>query len=280
MQLSPYPALLLILTAALAPNRLCAQAENDADIFERSTLSGPSTNLLGAWTWRCCRGAHSGTFTIDRQDAGGRFSGRFGNTPSDGGTLLQGRIRGNRIEFTRSSPAWNGGTQQWTAGIEVRNGRLHTVNGRWRGYGFTSGNDDFEATLARPKAPAAPTAPAPSAPASTSSTSSLLGRWQWGCCRGGHSGTFTIQEHRPDGSLRGIFGNSPSDGATPFEGSYRHGVLSFTRHITINGASVTQHWTARIVNDSAGHLKTDGGQWSGYASTPDISDFNARKLPR
>lgn len=273
MQLSRSICPLILLAASLASG----QTDSAEGLFERATLAGSSTNLIGAWTWRCCRGAHSGTFTIDSQDANGRFSGRFGNSPSDGGTLLQGRIRDNRIEFTRSSPAWNGGKQQWSAGLELRSGRLTTVQGRWSGYGFTSGNDDFEATLARPKAPAA----APAAPASTSSsTSSLLGRWQWGCCRGAHSGTFTIQEHRPDGTIRGIFGNTPSDGATPFDGSYRNGAITFTRRLTINGAAQTQQWRARVASVGSGQLQMLDGTWSGFAWTAGNDDFHAAKLSR
>lgn len=265
MRLSFTSSFMLILFLAFSPALTWGQAENASGIVERAALSGAGVSPIGTWVWKCCRGAHSGTFTIQTQDAEGRFIGRFGNGPSDGQTPLQGRIRGTRIEFTRSSPAWGGGKQQWAAELEVRSGRLRTVNGRWSGYSHAPGVDDFEASLTRPEGPEATISP-------------ILGRWGWECCRGGHSGTFTIQELLRDGSLRGVFGNSPADGATPFEGSYRRGVLTFTRHVTVNGRSFTQQWTARVVDDSGGHLKTADGRWSGFASTPSNNDFLARKL--
>lgn len=269
MRLSITRSLMLTFFAALAFSHALAwgQADNASGTMERATLSGTGVSPIGTWVWKCCRGAHSGTFTIQTQDSEGRFSGRFGNGPSDGQTPIQGRIRGNRIEFTRSSPAWSGGKQQWSADLEVLGGRLHTVNGHWSGYSHAPGADDFVASLTRPEGPGATISP-------------MLGRWRWECCRGGHSGTFTLQELLPDGAVRGVFGNSPDDGASPLEGSYRRGVLSFTRHVTVNGRALTQQWTARVITDSAGQLRTTGGQWSGFAATPNNNDFNARKLPQ
>lgn len=267
MRLSITKSLIHTLFAALAFNPALAlgQADNASGTMERASSSGTGLSPIGTWVWKCCRGAHSGTFTIQSQDSEGRFTGRFGNGPSDGQTAMQGRIRGSRMEFTRSSPAWSGGKQQWAADLEVRSGRLHTRNGRWSGYSHSPGADDFEASLTRPEGPGAAISP-------------MVGRWRWECCRGGHSGTFTIEELHPDGAVRGIFGNSPDDGASPFEGTYRSGVLSFTRHVTVNGRAFTQQWTARVINDSGGHPRTTDGRWSGFASTPGNNDFAARKL--
>ncbi|MBN8731431.1 MAG: hypothetical protein J0L64_12885 [Acidobacteria bacterium] len=267
MRLSITPSLMFTLCAALAlsPGRAWGQADNASGIMERAAPSSVGVSPIGTWVWKCCRGAHSGTFTIQSQDSEGRFSGRFGNGPSDGQTPIHGRIRGNRIEFTRSSPAWNGGKQQWSADLQVRSGRLSTVNGRWSGYSHAPSVDDFEASLTRPEGPGATLSP-------------MLGTWRWECCRGAHSGTFTIQELLADGSLRGIFGNGPADGASPFEGTYRRGALSFTRHVTVNGRAFTQQWSARVINDSNGLPTTADGQWSGFAATPGNNDFRARKL--
>lgn len=116
-------------------------------------------------------------------------------------------------------------------------------------------------------------------PGAGASAPSLLGTWGWTCCRGAHRGTFSITEQNPDGSLRGAFGNSPADLATPLQGTFSGGILQFTRYLDIGGRVETQQWRARI-EERGGAPQTVGGRWSGYAATPENDDFQAGRYTR
>ena len=124
------------------------------------------------------------------------------------------------------------------------------IDGHWSGYIFSPGLGNFEAE--RIKAAAADPEPV--------AGSSIVRRWRWVCCNGGHSGIFTVTQQDAQGRIRGVFGNGPADNATPFEGTYRNGLLRFTR--SLNGdLAGQQQWRAQVV-DSGSSLRTTGGQWS------------------
>lgn len=220
-------------------------------------------DLRGTWRWNCCRGQHSGTFQITEQNANGSFSGRFGNSPSDGKSPLKGRITNANVQFTRNILPGNQ-TQSWVARLSVQAGVAKLIDGHWSGYMFSPGNGDFEAERIKAADPDPEPAAGPS----------IVGRWNWSCCKGAHAGTFIIREQDSQGLIRGVFGNGPSDGATPFEGTYRNGQLSFTRSLTGNLAGQKQQWRARVVG-SESSLRTSGGEWSGYSAGPGYTDFQA-----
>jgi len=100
-------------------------------------------DLRGTWRWTCCRGTNAGTFTIAVQSPDGTFSGRFGNSPADGGTPLSGRLTGSSLEFTRTFSGPNQ-IQTWKAQVTGSSNSLK-ISGRWSGYGFVAGHDDFQA---------------------------------------------------------------------------------------------------------------------------------------
>lgn len=134
------------------------------------------------------------------------------------------------------------------------------TDGRWSGFGFVAGYDDFRAERVV-------------VPAQTVS-SSIIGRWNWSCCGGTHAGTFTVYEQDAEGRIRGKFGNNASDNATPFVGTYRDGELVFTRSLTGSLAGKQQQWRARLTG-SGSSLRTTGGQWSGYGAAAGYTDFQA-----
>jgi hypothetical protein len=111
-------------------------------------------------------------------------------------------------------------------------------------------------------------------PASPTASISLAGRWNWTCCKGASSGSFTVSEHGADGRIRGVFGSSASDGASPFEGTFSNGQLVFTRFITVNGARQQQVWRAQVIG-SGSSLRTTNGQWSGFGAVTGYTDFQA-----
>ena len=227
-----------------------------------STASGMD-DLRGTWRWTCCRGQHSGTFQITSQSADGNFSGSFGDSPSDAKTPITGRITNANVRFTRAILPVNQ-NQSWAARLSVQSGVARLVDGQWSGYSFVAGFGDFQAE--RVKA----VTTTPPQPASNS----IVGRWNWGCCRGTHSGTFIVQQQDEQGRIRGVFGNSPSDGATPFEGTYSGGQLVFTRVLTGNIAGQRQVWRTQVTG-SGSSLRTTNGQWSGYGAGPGYTDFQA-----
>ena len=105
---------------------------------------------------------------------------------------------------------------------------------------------------------------------------SLLGTWSWTCCRGRHSNTFTITEQRADGTIRGIFGDR--DGmSSPLQGTYKDGVMQFTRYLDIGGRRETQTWRGRI-RVQGKVIETVEGRRSGFAATADNDDFHARLI--
>jgi hypothetical protein len=109
----------------------------------------------------------------------------------------------------------------------------------------------------------------------SASVPSLLGTWSWTCCRGRHRDTFTVTEHRSDGTIRGVFGSGQDGNSTPFQGTFKAGVMQFTRHLDIAGRKETQEWRARI-QVQGDVMQTVDGRWSGYAATADNNDFHAR----
>ena len=132
---------------------------------------------------------------------------------------------------------------------------LRTTNGRWSGFG---GNGEFQATRKAVE------------PAS----GQIIGKWNWSCCRGGHRGTFTITGQTPDGKIHGAFGNGPSEGASPLDGTFVRGELVFTRHLTGALQGQQQVWRA-TVQGSGSAMKTVNGSWSGYGAAPNFTDFQA-----
>ena len=108
----------------------------------------------------------------------------------------------------------------------------------------------------------------------SASVPSLLGTWNWTCCRGKHRDTFTITEHRSDGTIRGIFGAQDGN-STPLQGTFKAGVMQFTRHLDIAGRKETQEWRAQI-QIQGDVTQTVDGRWSGFAATADNTDFHAR----
>lgn len=180
-----------------------------------------AADLRGTWRWTCCRGQHGGTFYITTQNDDGTFSGRFGSSSSDGKSRLTGRITNSSVRFARTILPDNQ-TQSWAARLSVQSGISRLVDGRWSGYMFSPGIGGFEAERIKAAAPAPPPASGPS----------IIGRWKWVCCNGAHSGTSSVRQQDAQGRIRGVFGNGPSDNATPFEGSYNDGQLTFTRHLT------------------------------------------------
>ncbi|KAF0097796.1 MAG: FkbM family methyltransferase, partial [bacterium] len=108
----------------------------------------------------------------------------------------------------------------------------------------------------------------------SASVPSLLGTWNWTCCRGRHRDTFTITEHRADGTIRGIFGAQDGN-STPLQGTFKAGVMQFTRHLDIAGRKETQEWRAQI-QVQGDVTQTVDGRWSGFAASADNTDFHAR----
>ena len=213
-----------------------------------------ATDLRGEWSWTCCRGLHSGTFQILVQNPDGTFTGRFGDTASDGKSPLRGRLTATGLEFQRTIlPGQQ--LQTWTAGLSASGAALRTTNGRWSGFG---GNGEFQATRKAVE------------PAS----GQIIGKWNWSCCRGGHRGTFTITGQTPDGKIHGAFGNGPSEGASPLDGTFVRGELVFTRHLTGALQGQQQVWRA-TVQGSGSAMKTVNGSWSGYGAAPNFTDFQA-----
>jgi len=106
-------------------------------------------DLTGTWEWHCCQGRHAGNFTVERFSSDGSFSGRFGNSASDGATPFEGRLVNSRMEFRRSISSVPGQTQVWTADLRAIQGGFETVNGRWSGYGGGTAPDDFYAKISR-----------------------------------------------------------------------------------------------------------------------------------
>jgi hypothetical protein len=162
------------------------------------------------------------------------------------------------------------------------------INGSWSGVGFVAGYGDFQAErIGTASSPALPTALSPTLPTALSPTlptalsptlptaaTGIVGRWTWSCCKGTSSGSFTISEQDTAGRVRGVFGNSPADGATPFEGTYSGGQLVFTRMLTINGTSQQQVWRARVAG-SGSSLHTTDGQFSGFGAVAGYTDIQA-----
>ncbi len=237
----------LILSAVLAP--LFAQSEID---------------VRGTWRWSCCRGQHTGTFVIESQNSDGTFTGRFGDGPSDGKSPIAGRVSAAGFQFRRTIMPGHQ-TQMWEAQLSRTGGGLRTTVGNWSGFGFVAGWGDFQAERIGASSSAQP----------ATRSSSLVGRWTWTCCRGIHAGSFTVQSQDAAGRVRGVFGNTASDGATPFEGTYSDGELVFTRFLTINGHSQRQVWRARVTG-SGTSLRITDGRWSGFAADGANTDFQAR----
>jgi hypothetical protein len=244
--------------------RLLALAAISASLAFGQTSLNPS----GTWNWRCCQGRHSGTFVIDHFDAGGTFSGRFGNTADDARTPIAGRISGSRIEFTRT---FGSQTQRWVGSLSSTGGGLRS-SGTWSGYGLSPGGaNDFSADLARPAAAPSPT-PDPEPISVPGGSSTLVGQWRWTCCANVHSGTFTIQDQTPEGHFRGVFGASASDGSTPFAGTYRNGTVVFTRFVLTGAIAQPQQWRAGVAG-----AEMQNGRLSGYGISGQES-FQAAKV--
>jgi hypothetical protein len=93
------------------------------------------------------------------------------------------------------------------------------------------------------------------------------GRWNWRCCQGRHSGTFTIDRVNRDGSFLGAFGNSADDTKTPLSGRISGMRMEFIRSYPESG-NQTQKWAATIVTEG-GNARTTNGTCSGYGlATP------------
>jgi hypothetical protein len=108
--------------------------------------AGGSTTITGTWNWTAsCAGSRpSGRFEIATQRRDGTIAGVFSNTtPSDTGTIVDGRQQGLLVDFRRQIPG--AGEQQWTGGLAA-NGGVLTMEGRIDGAG---GPCTFSATLAR-----------------------------------------------------------------------------------------------------------------------------------
>jgi hypothetical protein len=105
-----------------------------------------ANDLRGEWQWTCCQGRHRGTFSISDFNAKGVFRGKFGTTPDDGNTPIEGQLSGREIVFTRSIDL-SGKTQQ-----QIWRGRLSStgsMSGSWSGFGAVPGQTDFQAQRIR-----------------------------------------------------------------------------------------------------------------------------------
>ena len=112
------------------------------------SASAEPLQVTGAWRWTCCRGAHGGTFTIFEQGPDGAIQGRFGDSAADAATPLEGRLPGERMEFTRHLRIdGRKETQQWRAGLRREGDALVTIDGRWSGYAAGADNTDFQARM-------------------------------------------------------------------------------------------------------------------------------------
>jgi hypothetical protein len=212
------------------------------------------TDLRGEWSWTCCGGRHDGTFQILVQNADGSFSGRFGDSTADGKSPMQGRITPTGLEFQRTILPGRQ-IQNWTSGLSASGATLRMTNGRWSGFG---GSGEFQATR-KTVEPAA---------------GQITGKWNWTCCGGAHRGTFTIAGQTPDGKIHGIFGNGPSEGTTPLDGTFARGEIVFTRHLKGALQGQQQVWRATVQGAGAG-MRMANGRWSGYAAGPNNTDFQA-----
>ncbi len=185
-----------------------------------------------------------------------------------------GHFRGNRtaLAFRRLESAELGFLSMLIRDSSSADVRIYNVDGSLRGQGpYRRKSVAATAPITATRPPtevSTPTRPSPAAP------SSLVGRWNWSCCKGSSSGSFTIEEHGPDGRIRGVFGSSAADGGSPFEGTFANGQLAFTRFITVNGSRQQQLWRAQVTGSGAS-MRTSGGQWSGYGATTGYTDFQA-----
>jgi hypothetical protein len=221
-------------------------------------------DLRGTWNWTCCAGRHRGTFQIASQNADGSFSGQFGNGPDDGRSPIAGRLTGAAVAFTRTIVTVKK-DQTWQGSVTAGSGGALAMKGTWGGYGYLAGASDFSAQKAAGAAD-----PPGSYPAS------VAGRWSWTCCKATVSGTWTLSQDS-QGKVKGTFGNGPGEGASPFEGTYADGVLTFARTLTGSLAGRQQSWRG-TVQRSGSSWRIQSGSWSGYGAAPGYTDFQATYL--
>lgn len=87
------------------------------------TPATPTTgSLKGNWNLACCKNSLKYTLVINQQQSNS-FSGYF---DGGNGNVTNGQVRGNVIEFDRSS-------QHWSGQLVTVQGKLQIVNGNWTG---------------------------------------------------------------------------------------------------------------------------------------------------
>lgn len=173
-----------------------------------------SVDLTGDWRWSCCDKQHSGMWQITAQKTDGGFTGKFSEkTPGDVGAI-QGRVEGNRVEFTRQGTVEGQAFEQhWTGTLagDRMEGRLE--------YGsFTAERVPVD----------------------------LRGVWRWSCCGGAHSGRWEIASQQPDGTFAGKFGEASAEDVGTIKGKVQGRRMEFLRQGSIGGQAFEQHWTGAV----------------------------------
>jgi hypothetical protein len=173
--------------------------------------SAQSEDLTGRWRWSCCGGQHSGFWIISTQKPDGAFSGKFsGESPQDVG-MIEGRLDGPRLEFTRRGTFEGRPFEQRWSGTLAGD----RIDGRLEYGSFTAERLPAE----------------------------LRGRWRWSCCRGAHSGRWEITDQKPDGTFLGAFGGAAADDVGSIEGRVQGNRVEFARRGTVEGQAFEQHWS-------------------------------------
>lgn len=210
-------------------------------------------NVSGTWTV-----VFNGrtTTTLMLQQNNSAVSGTLKTTDGSRGTV-SGQLNGNVLTLSRDTGLDTIQRYQVTV-------RGNTFSGIFRNEGKYPDEGSFTGRL-----------DAGQVDKSNAGAPNLLGTWNWTCCRGKHRDTFTITEHRADGTIRGVFGSSQDGNSTPLQGTFKAGVMQFTRFLDIAGRKETQEWRARI-QVQGGVTETVDGRWSGFAATADNNDFHAR----
>jgi hypothetical protein len=89
------------------------------------TTPGGAT-ITGSWQWRACNDEYGLLIGITATD-GTNFTGGFEN---GNGTIKNGTLRGNRIEFDRDGGGWQ---QHYSGQVVNDRGQLKIINGVWSG---------------------------------------------------------------------------------------------------------------------------------------------------
>jgi len=97
---------------SLAAALLVVGVPGHAQVTTADAPADTRARVTGAWSWtaKCAEDTTSGTFDIGQVKADGSYDGAFRN----GNGSIQGRVRGNGIEFTRALPELQ---QRWIATV-------------------------------------------------------------------------------------------------------------------------------------------------------------------